>query len=277
VETTSATLKGSVNPHGSETTYIFQYGESAAYQFQTTATPVGAVTEEVKVSQAITGLLSYTTYHFRVVATNAFGTSYGQDATFTTKKIPLSFKISVTPDPVVFGSPVTVRGLLSGSEAAREAVLLQASPFPFLGGFKSTAGPLSTDAGGNFAFTVADLAQNTEFRVITDSSPEAKSQPALERVAPRVSLQVSSTDRPHVVRLYGTVEPAEPGASIAFQLLRPGTESIIVSGTKAKRVAAGKSHFSRVLHISHGGLYRVLVSIHNGKLVSGRSRIVRIK
>jgi hypothetical protein len=52
----------------------------------TTRTRRGSGSVAVPVSAALSGLKAKTTYHFRALATNSGGTSYGGDITFTTKK-----------------------------------------------------------------------------------------------------------------------------------------------------------------------------------------------
>jgi Tol biopolymer transport system component len=88
-----ATLNGTVNPEGLETTYQFQYTDEADFEANAyanaTSVPaspkgIGAGTEDVGVSETIEGLEAGTTYHFRVVAKNLAGTSDGEDETFTT-------------------------------------------------------------------------------------------------------------------------------------------------------------------------------------------------
>jgi len=82
---TSATLNGSVNANGGTTTVSFQYGLTSAYGSTITASPASVTgTFTTAVSASISGLLLETTYHFRVVATSAGGTTYGADTTFTT-------------------------------------------------------------------------------------------------------------------------------------------------------------------------------------------------
>lgn len=86
ITSSGATLAGTVNPRGVATTYRFEYGKTTAYG---TKVPVpnesaGSGTTDVAASQAISGLEPSTTYHFRLMATNANGTVYGQDQTFTT-------------------------------------------------------------------------------------------------------------------------------------------------------------------------------------------------
>ena len=275
--TSSATLKGAVTPRGVETSYVFQYGTTTAYGAQTAPASVGSGTAEVKVSQPIAGLQPYTVYHYRIVAISAAGTTDGQDATLTTKKIPLTFKLASTPDPVVFGRSFSVSGVLSGTGAADHELVLQANPFPYLRGFKNTGTPTVTDAGGNFSFTVTNLLENTQFRVATLETPPANSRAVIERLAVRVSLHVRSTGRPGFVRLYGSVEPAEVGAQVGFQLLRPGHRPLNVAGTKVRRAGASASRFSRVVRIRRGGLYRAIVWVDSGKQVPGYSRALLIR
>ena len=90
VTASSVTLNGMVNPNGVNTTSYFQYGTSAGYGSTTTSRNIGSGTSHVSVSVAIANLTSNTTYHYRIVATNSAGTSYGDDQTFTTSSSFLS-------------------------------------------------------------------------------------------------------------------------------------------------------------------------------------------
>jgi DNA-binding beta-propeller fold protein YncE len=96
VRATEATLNGGVNPEGSVTSYYFEYGPTTAYgtKIPTTAKEVGWGTSNVVVSQTPTGLEPLTVYHFRLVALNAEGTSYGEDRTFTTDEPAPAFSFA---------------------------------------------------------------------------------------------------------------------------------------------------------------------------------------
>jgi N-acetylneuraminic acid mutarotase len=83
VASSSATLNGSVDPHGLTTNVHFQYGTTTSYGHHTAnQTKTGNAYQNVAAN--ISGLSASTTYHFRIVATNSAGTRYGSDRTFTT-------------------------------------------------------------------------------------------------------------------------------------------------------------------------------------------------
>lgn len=94
---TAATLRADVNPHGAATTYAFQYGTSTAYGAQTPARSAGKGTAAKRVGFRLTGLTPGVRYHFRVIASNAGGTSTGADRSFKTKLPPAK-------PPTVLGS-----------------------------------------------------------------------------------------------------------------------------------------------------------------------------
>ena len=86
VLSTSATINGSVNPDGVAATYQFQYGTSLSYGSVTPAIP-GAAGSDYTIhdfAATLEGLKPESSYHYRIIATNANGTSYGPDETFQT-------------------------------------------------------------------------------------------------------------------------------------------------------------------------------------------------
>src|SRR3954468_6886814 len=60
---TSAMLKGSVNPNGAPTTYLFQYGQNQLYDSRTGELSAGQGTKGVAVKIPIGSLTPNTTYH----------------------------------------------------------------------------------------------------------------------------------------------------------------------------------------------------------------------
>lgn len=89
VTSAAANLNGTVNPNAGIATVTIEYGLTTAYGSTVAATP-GTVTGTTAnaVTASISGLNPYTTYHYRVVATNAGGTTNGNDMTFTTVAVP---------------------------------------------------------------------------------------------------------------------------------------------------------------------------------------------
>lgn len=87
VNYTTANFNGQVAPNSTATTAWFQWGLTTSYGNVTANQNLGSAANIVPVSAAIAGLLPYTTYHCQLVASNAFGTSFGGDASFIT--VPL--------------------------------------------------------------------------------------------------------------------------------------------------------------------------------------------
>ena len=85
---TSASIYGLVDPGGLETTYHFEYGTTSAYGQSTPPSSTPATDQTVGALANITGLTPGITYHYRLVASNAFGSATGADKTFTTVAKP---------------------------------------------------------------------------------------------------------------------------------------------------------------------------------------------
>lgn len=88
VTTTSATLTGTVNPNGTDTTCHFEYGGTTAYGSSTSPQNVGSGTKRVQVTADVTGLTPGTTYHFQLVCKNLGGQAGGGDSKFKTHGRP---------------------------------------------------------------------------------------------------------------------------------------------------------------------------------------------
>lgn len=280
VTPSSAVLHGSLDAKARPTNYTFQYGTTKSYGIQTPLIPGGQAPSAIQVSQLIGNLQANTTYHYRLLATSARGSTFGADRTFKTSKIPLSLQIAGAPNPVPFGDPFAVQGTLTGTGNAGRVVALQANPFPYVAGFRTLGNPEVTSSTGSFSFPVVGLLTNTQLRVTTTSAPYVTSPVMVEGVAVRVTLHVRRVHRPRrgkFVRFYGTVTPAELGAHVGLQLLRRGAPSINQGGTV---ITSGTpptvSRFSSVVRIRHRGVYEALVQVFDGSHVSAYSAPVRI-
>ncbi|NLJ07424.1 MAG: hypothetical protein GX437_07130 [Sphingobacteriales bacterium] len=93
-----ATLNGTVNAENSQTVVYFEYGQTQAYGNIDTATqsPLNGTNPQA-VSFNLSNLLPNTTYHYRVVAVNQAGISYGLDTHFVTSSLlPVVSTMSAT-------------------------------------------------------------------------------------------------------------------------------------------------------------------------------------
>lgn len=284
---TSALLTAVINPNGDnvETTYFFQWGPTNAYGLQTPTATLTVGAPKTKVGQSIAGLSPGVAYHFRAVAV-ANGVTYpGPDHVFLAKGNALAFSFSRRWQDT-FGSPVVLSGTLTGLNSANHRIVLQASPFPYLEPFANIGAPGVTDAAGRFSFRVSNLAGNTQFRVSTLDPLPVYSLVSTVEVAVAVTIHARSRGQVGLVRLYGTVSPAVPGAQVLFQVqkaVRPGKSEatnrwVTELSTTTKRGIGNSSRYSAVVTIRHGGRYRAFVRLRHGAgpLTSGASRLTII-
>ena len=106
VQVTTATLNGTINANHLPTVYSFEYGPTTSYgSTASTASNQITGTANLNVSVNLVGLVGGTTYHYRVLATNQLGTTYGEDVAFTTS----GYIPSVTTLEVTNISPTNAR------------------------------------------------------------------------------------------------------------------------------------------------------------------------
>lgn len=131
VTETTARITGTANPRGLDTTYRFDYGTTTAYGATTAtqssrltasaSTPsqnAGAGTTDERVSAPLSGLSPGTTYHYRVVAMSAAGTTSGGDRTFTTPAPPPPAKPPAPTPPPAKPPALAIGPLPSGCAPA---------------------------------------------------------------------------------------------------------------------------------------------------------------
>lgn len=93
ITSNSATLNATVNPGGTATGAFFQWGNSSSFGNITPSQTMGNDNTNIDVLTNLTGLISATTYYFRIVAVNgAGGTVFGATQSFITSQV-------VTPSP----------------------------------------------------------------------------------------------------------------------------------------------------------------------------------
>jgi plastocyanin len=165
----SATLNGSLDPHGLSTTVSFQYGTTTSYG-STTSMQTQTGNTYRNIAANISGLMANTTYHFRIVATNSAGTRMGGDRTFTT--------LSTTGAPVALTNPATLIASFSATlnglvepHGLTTSVHFQYGPTTSYG---FTTSPLSRSGNTylNTASGISSLTTSTtyHFRIVASNS-----------------------------------------------------------------------------------------------------------
>ncbi len=113
----SATLNGSINPNGAETTVSFEWGLDTSYGNTTSPQIIPSGTIDVAVLADITGLSPNTIYHYKVKAVNSIGTTYGLDASFTTPVMVPSATTNAVSNNTT-GNSATLNGSINPNGAA---------------------------------------------------------------------------------------------------------------------------------------------------------------
>ncbi len=303
---TTATLDGTINPHGLPTTYYFEYGPKTTYGSQTEHKVLTASTATEKVHLTATNF--HVEYHYRLVASNEKGTRDGKDreytgeTTATSKSKKSGFVLPSTFQPTLVGEGFTFSGTLAGAGDAGRLVVLQASPYPYTAAFTNVAGPIPTTVSGSFSLHVAALSESTRYRAATVTAPVIFSESVTELADVHVTLKVQTNK--HVkglVRLYGTVSPAASGAAVFFQIEkarkpaptkaekpeRPNRSERAEEAeekptfdtrfkTVVKHATRRFSRFSLVVKVREGGAYRAFIQMPPGPYASGGSTTISL-
>jgi hypothetical protein len=83
----NANITGTVNPQGLPTSYEFDIGTDTTYGSRIFG-EAGSGDQATTITLTLHGLAPATLYHYRLQATNTYGTTYGADQTFTTSSYP---------------------------------------------------------------------------------------------------------------------------------------------------------------------------------------------
>jgi hypothetical protein len=109
ITTAAAALNGSAsNPDLLPATASFQFGTTTAYGLNTSSQQISPLTVAAPVMTSISGLAPNTVFHYRLVVSNAAGTAFGADQTFTTAStagtVPQISGLTLSPSAFVAAS-----------------------------------------------------------------------------------------------------------------------------------------------------------------------------
>jgi hypothetical protein len=244
----SARLRGRVTPNGLATTWSFEYGTSTSYGATTRAGNAGKGVKPTSVSFALTGLRAATTYHYRLVARNASGTSRGADMTLSTPGVALSAQART----VVYGRPVMLTGVVPTGRRGESLTVFAAA---FGRSSRSAVATVSTGDGGVWRY-LARPRIRTSYSVAWQG---AASGAITIGVRPRVTFRRSGRAR-FTVRVLGRRSFA--GRLVRLQRLTATGRWVTVKRVRLKRRSAasfrvnlrrGRSRLRVVMSVNQAG------------------------
>jgi phosphodiesterase/alkaline phosphatase D-like protein len=175
-----ATLTGTLTPNGFDAHYYFEWGPTASYGNTSPAPPgadAGAGAAAVTAKTGLSGLTPNTSYHYRLVASNSFGTTQGEDATFTTSGPP---RISSEATSGIGHETATVKAKVNPDELATSYHFEYGETTAY--GAEVPIGGASIGSGSapvpvSAALTGLKLGVTYHFRVVATNSAGTTDQP----------------------------------------------------------------------------------------------------
>src|SRR5687767_1046662 len=165
----AADLTGTVDTKGLSTTARWEYGLTTAYGSSTPTRTIAPSAWPMHNNERVAGLTPNTTYHVRLVATNASGTTYGPDQVFrTAPPLPLvttGGATSITASSATIAGTVNPRGFATRwrVEFGRSSGMAGSTPWVDAG---SAATPLSVSR----ALTGLDPGATYHYRIAAESA-----------------------------------------------------------------------------------------------------------
>lgn len=224
-------VAGLVSPKGLATTYRWQYGPASSGAMAETA-PVALATPRggQQVSATLTGLQPDTTYRYRLVATNAFGTSTGVERTLRTAP-PLPPQASTAAAQEIGQSSARLGGSVLPRGTATTARFEWGTTTAY--GQLTPAQPAGVTGTSPVSFALAGLAPDTEYhyRVVATSSRGAAA-------GENMSFRTAAAPPPPPAGSGAGGAPAPPVAPAPLAAPPPTAAQIEIPATPAPRAAA---------------------------------------
>jgi hypothetical protein len=261
ISTNSATLNGLANPNNASTTAYFQYGTSASFGSTSSSYNVGSGNSQSSFSAGISGLSDNTTYYFRSVANNSYGTVYGNTLSFTTTTsqqqggVPT---VSTNSASSISTSNSTLNGYVNPNGAST-SVWFQYGTSNSFGSTSTSASVGSGNSQLSYSISVSGLSGNTTyyFRSVANNSFGTVYGNTLSFTTtgdnqqqggvPTVSTNSASNISTNGATLNGSANPNNASASAYFQY---GTTTSFGSTSTSINVGSGNSQSNYSMGIS---------------------------
>jgi hypothetical protein len=234
---TTATVTGTVNPNGQATTWYVEYGTSTSYGAKTPNASAGSGTAGSGVSASLANLTPATTYHYRLVATNASGTAGGEDGIFTTSSAPVAVTGAATSVTV---TSATLNGTVDPNGRATTWYFEYGTTTSY--GSKTaekSAGSGTATVGVSAPVPGLTRGRLYHFRLVATSdagTSRGADQTFSTSGAPAVVTDAASSIAPTSARLNGRVTPSGQATSWHFEY---GTSRSYGSRTAVRNAGSG--------------------------------------
>ena len=163
VNNTSVTLQGSATTNNAPTNAWFEYGPTPSLGGLVGSQYIGSSGSSISYSYLFSGLSQNTTYYYRAVAQNSFGTSYGNILSFTTAspsgQVPVVTTGSATPFNQ--GSAI-LYGNVTPNNASTNA-WFEYGPTSVLGNVTVSQSMGSGNSSISYSSTLSSLQPNTTY------------------------------------------------------------------------------------------------------------------
>jgi hypothetical protein len=247
VSATTANLNGSVVPNGQETSWHFDLGTSTSYGIATATKSAGSGTSSTNVSAAVAGLTPGTTYHYRLVASNAAGTTPGADRTFTTAGAPV---VSTGPAQSVAVTSATLTGAVDPKTHTTDWYFEYGTSTSY--GSRTPTQRVAAGTGNRgVSAAVSNLAAGATYHYRLVASNSAGTSRGADVSFTTVAIAVTATTSSykatygHLVRLSGTISSGQTGVSVTILAQRFGDTGYGAAATVLTGSGGGWSYLAK--------------------------------
>jgi hypothetical protein len=223
VTTTTASLAGSVTPNGPDAKAVFEFGPSTSFGSITSIADVGAGFSPVSITGSLAGLSPRTTYFYRLVSTNSFGTTSGTVKSFTTTG-PATAPVVVTLAPVSAGNTSAVLAGTVNPAGQATAFTIEYGTTTSFGSITPVVALDSASSPEPVSATASGLTPDTTYlyRVVATNASGTTAGAVMSVTTgpgsiPVVTTGAASSITSTAATLTGTVDPKSSPTSFVFE------------------------------------------------------------